>query len=226
MSEAPPPDRVFPDIYGPRFGRVYGPPRVAYLKPIVQSPFTSVGEYTYYDDATDPLGFELRNVLFHYGPERLVIGAYCAIAQNTHFLMNAANHQTTGISAFPFPVFGGAWLEHMEQFALRPGKGDTTVGNDVWLGYDWLILPGVTIGDGAVIAARSVVASDIPPYAIAGGNPARMVRSRFDDDEIALLEQIQWWSWPVEHVSSALETIMGGSVEELAQVANKLGHLT
>lgn len=163
-ASPPDPMRLYPDFYGPKAGKVLGDPQVVFLKPLVQSPLTSVGEYTYYADPVDPTGFERHNVLFHHGPERLVIGRYCAIARGTRFLMNSANHRRDGLSTFPFPMFGGAWLDQMDLYATRSPGRDTVVGNDVWLGTDVTVMPGVTIGDGAIVAATSTVSSDIPPY--------------------------------------------------------------
>lgn len=214
----PDPSRIHPPVYGPNYGRAQGWPLV-FLKPLVESPFTEVGEYTYYADPVDPTGFERNNVLFHYGPDRLVIGAYTAIAREVRFLMGAANHVLDGVSTYPFPMFGGDWLEHMELFAARSFRGDTVVGNDVWLGYQALVLPGVRIGDGAIVAARSVVAADLPPYCVAAGNPARVLRRRFTDDQVARLLRLAWWSWPAEHVTRHLATIMGNDLDALEAIA-------
>ncbi len=220
---APDPSRLYPDAYGPNAGLIKGDPQVVFLKPLVQSPFTSIGDYTYYADPLDPTGFERNNVLFHYGPDRLVIGRYCALARGVRFIMGAANHRRAGVSTFPFPMFGGDWLAHMDLFADRDFPGDTVVGNDVWLGYESAVLPGVRIGDGAIVAARSVVASDVPPYAVVGGNPARLIRHRFTEDETARLMEVAWWDWPVDVVSKNVATIMSGDVAELEAVARAHG---
>lgn len=218
----PDPTRIYPPVYGPNYGRAQGWP-VAFLEPLVESPFTEVGEYTYYADPVDPSGFERNNVLFHYGPDRLVIGRYCAIAREVRFLMGAANHVMDGVSTYPFPMFGADWLDHMDLFAARAFRGDTVVGNDVWLGYQALVLPGARIGDGAIVAARSVVSGDIPPYAIAAGNPARVVRLRFPPDDVARLLRIAWWNWPAELVTRHLKIIMGNDIDELDSVAPREG---
>jgi virginiamycin A acetyltransferase len=152
---------------------VPGQERVVFLKPLVRDPRIVVGDYTYYDHPERALSFEQDAVLYLYGPERLVIGGYCAIAAGVRFIMPGANHADLGPSTFPFGIFGGAWEKTMPLVLGAPSRGDTVVGNDVWLGYEALVLPGVTIGDGAVVAAASVVASDVPPYAIVAGNPAR-----------------------------------------------------
>jgi virginiamycin A acetyltransferase len=222
-ATAPPADRLYPDCYGPKAGRILGDPQVVYLRTLVQSPFTSVGEYTYYADPIDPTGFERHNVLFHHGPERLVIGKFCALAQGVRFLMNSANHRHDGISAYPFPMFGGEWLQHMDLLAERPRGQDTRVGNDVWLGTGAVVLPGVRIGDGAIVGAMSVVTADVPAYAVVAGNPARIVRRRFTDDDVERLIRLAWWDWPIEIVTRHLRTIIAGDVEDLAAAARNEG---
>ncbi|MFJ8017012.1 CatB-related O-acetyltransferase [Streptomyces sp. NPDC096339] len=194
-------------------------PRVVLLKPLVTSPLIEVGEYSYYDDPTDPTGFETRNVLYHYGPERLVIGKFCALGTGVRFIMNGANHRMDGPSTFPFPIMGGSWAEHFDLITGLPGRGDTVVGNDVWFGYHSMVMPGVRIGNGAIIASGAVVVDDVPDYAIVGGNPAKVVRMRHHDDDIARLLGIAWWDWPVQHLTRHLRVIMSGTVDELAAVA-------
>ncbi|MDX2230927.1 MAG: CatB-related O-acetyltransferase [Leptolyngbyaceae cyanobacterium bins.349] len=188
--------------------------RVCFVKPLIKAPNIIVGDYTYYDDPVDPEGFE-RNVLYNFGDDRLIIGKFCAIATQVKFIMNGANHKLDGISTYPFPIFGHGWEAEMDQILHLPTKGDTVVGNDVWLGYDALILPGVTIGDGAIIGARAVVASDIPPYAIAVGNPARVIKRRFSDADIQRLLDIQWWNWDIETITRQLSLIMNGEIDAL-----------
>jgi virginiamycin A acetyltransferase len=221
----PDPTRLYPDVYGPNAGLIMGDPQVVFLKPLVQSPLTTVGEYSYYADPVDPTGFERNNVLYHYGPDRLVIGRYCALARGVRFIMGAANHRRQGVSTFPFPMFGGDWMAHMDLFADRRFPGDTVIGNDVWLGYESAVLPGVRIGDGAIVAARSVVTSDVPPYAVVGGNPARPIRHRFGADETARLLRAAWWDWPADLVSANVRGIMAGDVAELEAVARAHGLL-
>lgn len=189
--------------------------RVCFVKPFIQSPNIIVGDYTYYDDPIDPEGFE-RNVLYNFGSDRLIIGKFCAIATQVKFIMGGANHQLDSISTYPFPIFGHGWEGGMDKILNLPAKGDTLIGNDVWLGYDALILPGVTIGDGAIIGARSVVATDIPPYAIAAGNPARVIRSRFGESEMARLLEIQWWNWEIEKITRNLHLLMQNDIAALA----------
>ncbi|MFB7474716.1 CatB-related O-acetyltransferase [Kitasatospora sp. NPDC056184] len=194
-------------------------PRVVLLRPLVTSPLIEVGEFTYYDDPDDPTAFETRNVLYHYGPERLVIGRYCALGTGVRFIMNGANHRTDGPSTFPFPIMGGAWAAHFDLLTDLPNRGDTVVGHDVWLGNGVTVMPGVHIGHGAVVATGSVVTADIPPYAIAGGNPARVIRHRYSEEDVTRLLAAAWWDWPTEHITAHVRTIMSGTVEELAAAA-------
>ncbi|MFF8315923.1 CatB-related O-acetyltransferase [Streptomyces bobili] len=194
--------------------------RVVFLKPLVTSPSVVVGEYTYYDDPDGATEFEHRNVLYAYGSERLVIGRYCAIAAGTRFLMAGAEHPTMGASTYPFTMFGGEWAEKtLDVVTSMPSRGDTVVGNDVWFGHRSTVMPGVRIGDGAIIAAGAVVTADVPPYTIVGGNPARPIRQRFDDADIARLLRAAWWDWPVSLVTEHARTIMAGTPAEVARVA-------
>lgn len=193
-----------------------GFPQVCYIKNTVKNPKILVGDYTYYDDPEDSEGFE-RNVLYHYdfSEDRLIIGKFCAIARGVKFIMNGANHKISGISTYPFQIFGNGWERVMPGPGDLPNKGDTVVGNDVWIGYDALIMPGVRIGDGSIISSRSVVVSDLPPYSVAGGNPAKVIRRRFDDEVIADLLGIAWWDWDAEKITRNLERIVSGDVEAL-----------
>jgi virginiamycin A acetyltransferase len=194
--------------------------RVVFLKPLITSEKIEVGDYTYYDDPGDPTAFERDNVLYGYGPERLIIGRYCALAEGVRFVMAGANHPMLGPSTFPFGIFGGTWAgTTMDLVMSAPSRGDTVVGHDVWLGYRVLVMPGVTIGHGAIVAAASVVTSDLPPYAIAGGNPARVLRMRYDEDDVARLLRAAWWDWPVELVTEHARTIMSGTPAELEAIA-------
>ena len=185
---------------------------------MVKAPNISIGDYTYYDDAEDPAGFEKNNVLFNY-PEfgdRLIIGKFCAIASDVRFIMGPANHRISSVTTYPFHVFGGAWAErtppHMDQL---PRKGDTVIGNDVWIGRESVILPGVKIGDGAIVAACSVVSGDIPPYAVFGGNPARLVKMRFDQELIGLLLRFRWWDLDGEELAELLPLLCDPDLEKV-----------
>jgi virginiamycin A acetyltransferase len=202
---------------------VTGQERVVFLRALVRDPKIEVGDYTYYDDPEDPLGFERDAVLYGYGPERLVIGRYCAIASGVRFIMAGANHADLGPSTFPFGIFGGEWAERTMDLVMgAPSRGDTVVGNDVWLGYRALVMPGVTIGHGAVVAAASVVTSDVPAYAIVGGNPARVIRMRYGEEDVERLLRAAWWDWPVELVTEHARTIMSGTPAELERISRSL----
>jgi len=195
-------------------------PQISFLKNVVTRPNIEIGEYTYYDDPDGAHHFE-NNVLYHFDfiGDRLRIGKFCAIARGVKFIMNGANHQMNGISTYPFFIFGNGWEAAAPQPGELPYKGDTVVGNDVWIGYDALIMPGVTIGDGAIIAARSVVTADLPPYAIVGGNPAQLLRERFDAESVRRLLAIAWWDRPVEWVAAHLSLIRRGDVKVLEAAA-------
>jgi virginiamycin A acetyltransferase len=200
-----------------------------FLKPLITSPKIEIGEYTYYNtfnDADAATAFETRNVLYTAGPERLIIGRFCAIASGARFLLSSANHPMLGSTAFPFFIFGGDWLERTADLLPRiPSRGDTVIGNDVWIGRDAMVMPGVTVGDGAIIGAGAVVASDVPPYGIAVGNPARLLRRRFSDEDITRLLRIAWWNWPIETITEHIRTIWAGTPAELEQVAEREGPL-
>ncbi|MFJ2810088.1 CatB-related O-acetyltransferase [Kitasatospora sp. NPDC087271] len=196
-----------------------GQPRVVLLKPLVTSPLIDVGDYSYYDDPDDATVFETRNVLYHYGPERLVIGKFCALGTGVRFLMNGANHRMDGPSTFPFPIMGGSWAEHFDLITGLAGRGDTVVGNDVWIGYGAMVMPGVRIGHGAIVASGAVVVDDVPDYGIVGGNPAKLIRTRYSGPDIARLLALAWWDWPTEHLTRHLRTVMSGTVDDLEAAA-------
>lgn len=202
---------------------IAGQRRVVFLRPLVQSANVEVGEYTHYDSDGDSLAFERDAVLYAFGPERLIVGRFCAIASGVRFLMPGANHADLGPSTFPFGVFGPPWETTMDIVMSAPSRGDTVVGHDVWLGYSALVLPGVTIGHGAVVAAGSVVARDVPPYAVVAGNPARVVRSRFSEEDVERLLRAAWWNWPIELVTDHARTIMTGTPAELDRIATEHG---
>lgn len=188
--------------------------RVTFIRNLDLPPNVEVGEYTYYDDPAGPGAF-LENILYHFTflGDRLVIGRFCAIAAGTRFLMNGGNHRLDAPSTYPFAIFGGAWAT--APTGKFPNRGDTVIGNDVWLGYESTVLPGVTVGDGAVVAAKSVVSADVPPYAIVAGNPARVVRMRFSDADIARLLRIAWWDWDADRITAHLGAIGDGDVDAL-----------
>lgn len=210
-------------MFGPDPNTVHpmeGFPQVCFIKNTVSNPNIIIGDYTYYDDPVDSEDFE-RNVLYHYpfAGDKLIIGRFCALATGVRFIMNGANHKIDGCSTYPFSIFRNGW-EHVEPSPEDlPYKGDTVVGNDVWIGYRSLIMPGVHIGDGAIVAAGSVVVSDVDPYTIVGGNPARPIRRRFAQAVIDELLEIAWWDWSAEVVTANLEAIVSGDVEALRAAA-------
>lgn len=208
MSYIPDPNAVFPNGYG----------TTCFLKNVITAPNIQVGDYTYYDDPVDPTGFEKNNVLFNW-PEfgdRLIIGKFCAIASGVQFIMGPANHRTGSVTTYPFAVMGGAWTDntppHLEQL---PFKGDTVVGNDVWIGRNSVILPGIRIGDGAIIAAESVVTRDVAPYTVVGGNPARLCKSRFDPELTDLLLRLRWWDLEGEALVELLPLLCDTDLERV-----------
>lgn len=193
-----------------------GFPQVCYIKNAVKNPNIIIGDYTYYDDPEDSENFE-RNVLYHYPftGDKLIIGKFCAIATGVQFIMNGANHKISGISTYPFQIFGNGWDRVMPAPEEFPFKGDTIIGNDVWIGYQSTLMPGVKIGNGAIIAAKSVVTKNIEPFSIVGGNPAQLIRKRFDEETIQLLLEIAWWDWEIEKITRNLEKIIGADIEAL-----------
>ncbi len=205
---------TIPAVY-PRTGDT----QTIYLKNAITNPGITVGEYTMYNDFVhDPRDFQSNNVLYHYpvNHDRLVIGRFCSIACGARFLFNSANHAMASLSTYPFPLFWEEWgLDRAEVASAWDNKGDIVVGNDVWIGYEAVILAGVTVGDGAVIAARAVVTKDVPPYTIVGGVPAKPIRRRFPEDTIRRLLALRWWDWPRERIAQNLAAIRAGDVDRL-----------
>lgn len=193
-----------------------GFPQVCFIKNTCANPQIVIGDYTYYDDPENSEDFE-RTVLYLYPfmGDRLVIGKFCAISRGVKFIMNGANHQLGGFSTYPFSIFGNGWERITPGREDLPYKGDTVIGNDVWIGYDSLVMPGVTIGDGAIIASRSVVVTDVPPYAVFGGNPARLMKERFPPQTVRALLEIKWWEWDREKITRNLERIAGADLDAL-----------
>jgi virginiamycin A acetyltransferase len=192
--------------------------RLCFLKNKVQHPQITIGEYTYYDDFENVENFQ-RNVryLFDFTDDKLTIGKFCMLASGVEFIMNGANHLTQAVSSYPFAIFGGDWTTAMDGKSY-PSKGNTTVGNDVWIGYRATILPGVTIGDGAIISAYAVVTRDVAPYTIVGGNPATVIRARFDPVTTAQLLAVAWWHWPIDRITRYAALLTGDPVAFLAAV--------
>lgn len=193
-----------------------GFPQVCFIKNTVSNPQIIIGDYTYYDDPNGSENFE-RNVLYLYPfmGDKLIIGKFCAIARDVKFIMNGANHKLNSISTYPFSLFGNGWERVTPEIEDLPFKGDTVVGNDVWIGYDSLIMPGVKIADGAIIASRSVVVNDIDPYTIVGGNPAQPIKARFTAETIKILLDIKWWDWDIEKITLNLEIITSANIPAL-----------
>ncbi len=187
-----------------------GFPQVGYLKNYITSANIIVGDYTYYDDPEGPDRFE-QNVLNHFPfiGDKLVIGKFCAIAKNVKFIMNGANHKISGFSTYPFQIFGNGWERVAPKAGELPYKGDTEIGNDVWIGYESTIMPGVKIGSGAIVASKSVVTADVPAYSVVGGNPAKIIKYRFDEHTVNQLLTIAWWDWSAEKITENLEAIVG-----------------
>lgn len=193
--------------------------QTVYLKNVITDPSITVGDYTMYNDfVNDPVGFERNNVLYHYpiNRDRLIIGKFCSIACGAKFLFNSANHTLSSLSTYPFPLFFEEWgLEKKNVAASWDNKGDIVIGNDVWIGYEAVIMAGVTIGDGAIIGARAVVTKDVPPYMVAGGIPAKPIKKRYPEETIAALSELKWWDWPEERIAQNLHAIQAGKLNEL-----------
>ena len=196
-----------------------GDKQTVYLKNVITDPAITVGDYTMYNDfVNDPVGFEKNNVLYHYpiNRDRLIIGIFCSIACGAKFLFNSANHTLSSLSTYPFPLFFEEWgLEKRNVAASWDNKGDIVLGNDVWIGYEAVIMAGVTIGDGAIIGARAVVTKDVPPYTVAGGIPAKPIKKRYPEETIAALSELKWWDWPEERIAQNLHAIQAGKLNEL-----------
>jgi len=181
--------------------------KLCFLKNYIKNPNIEVGDYTYYDDFEAVSNFE-KNVKYHFDfiGDKLIIGKFCMIASGATFIMNGGNHLTEATSAYPFAIFGGAW-QHAMDGKSYPSKGNTVIGNDVWIGHDAAIMPGVTIGDGAIIATKSVVTKDVEPYTIVGGNPAKLIKKRFSDDTISKLLELKWWDWDIDKITENVEKL-------------------
>ena len=196
-----------------------GDNQTVYLNAVIKDPQIEVGDYTIYNDfVADPLLFEKNNVLYHYPihKEKLIIGKFCSIACGMKFLFNCANHTQKSLSTYTFPLFYEEWeLEKSNITTAWDNKGDIVIGNDVWIGYEAVIMAGVHIGDGAIIAARAVVTKDVPPYTIVGGTPAKEIRKRFDAEVIQQLLLLKWWNWSTDKIRKCLPYIMEGKMNEL-----------
>lgn len=189
--------------------------RRCFLKNIVKNPNIIVGDYTYYDDFEDVENFE-KNVKYHFDfvGDKLIIGKFCMIASDAKFIMNGANHLTNALTTYPFAIFGNGWEKAMDGKSY-PQKGDITIGNDVWIGYNATIMAGVTIGDGAIIATNSTVIKDVEPYSIVGGNPAAEIKKRFSAETISKLLELKWWNWDIEKITANLQCLTDADIQKL-----------
>lgn len=212
MSNLPDPNKIFPNE---------NLKNLCYIKNVVKAPNIIIGDYTYYNDLKDSTKFEENNVLFNWPQfgDKLIIGKFCAIAHGVKFLMGPANHRTSSVTTYPFSSFGGRWAEvlpsHLSEITF---KGDTIIGNDVWIGRDSLIMPGVQIGDGAIIASHSVVTKDVSPYTVVGGNPARVIKQRFDDEMIELLTNLKWWDLDPTIIADILPMLCDPDLDKVKNI--------
>jgi virginiamycin A acetyltransferase len=188
---------------------------LCFLKNIITNPNIIVGDYTYYDDFENVNNFE-KNVKYHFDfiGDKLIIGKFCMIASDVQFIMNGANHLTKSISSFPFAIFGEDWKNAMDG-KNYPTKGNTEIGNDVWIGFNSIIMPGVKIGDGAIIATNSTVTKNVEPYSIVGGNPAKEIKKRFSKEQIEKLLEIKWWNWEIEKITENVQNLTGENIDSL-----------
>lgn len=194
-------------------------PQLVFIRNVITRPNIIAGEYSYYDDPDGAERFE-EHVTHHYEflGDRLIIGKFCAIARGVEFIMNGANHRMDSATTYPFNIMGGGWETFAPKLKDLPFKGDTVVGNDVWIGQHVTILPGVHIDDGAIIGANSVVAKDIPPYCIAAGNPCRIIRKRFDDELIQYLLTLKWWDWDADKIFQNMGALCSSDLEQLRRI--------
>jgi len=192
-----------------------------YLKNVITNPNIEVGDFTIYNDfSKEPCDFEKNNVLYHYplNQDRLMIGKFCSVACGAKFLMTSGNHTLKSLSTYPFPIFWEEWDDTMHPKDAWDNRGDIIIGNDVWIGYEAVVMSGVHIGDGAIIATRAVVTKNVPPYAIVGGVPAAIIKMRFSEEKIEDLLRIQWWNWSCEKIGSSLEALRGGDFEKIKEI--------
>lgn len=208
-NEGPNPDSRFP---------IPGITRTGFLKPFINRPNIIVDDFTYYDDPKGPENF-LNNVLYHFdfNGDKLIIGKFCSIAAEVRFIMNGGNHPVDLLTTYPFPIFGQGWEAAMPE--KWPNRGNTVIGNDVWIGYGALIMPGIQVGNGAIIATGSVVTKNVAPYAIVGGNPAQLIRYRFGKADIARLERLSWWNWDIEKITRNVKSICSSNIAALEGAA-------
>lgn len=204
MPNNPNPNDLYP---------IPGVTRTCFLKNIITHPKIKVGDFTYYDDPNGVDSFE-KNVLYFFDflPDQLIIGKFCQIATGCRFIMNGANHAMDGLSCYPFKIFGKDWADASLN---APYQGDTVIGNDVWIGNSVTFMPGITVGDGAIIGTNSLVTKDVTPYAIVGGNPAQVIKYRFDQKIIDSLLDLRWWDWPLDKITANVGAISSGDLGSL-----------
>lgn len=195
--------------------------QIVYIKNVITRPNIIVGDYTYYDDIDGAEKFEER-VTHHYEfiGDKLIIGKFCAIAKGIEFVMNGANHRMNSVTTYPFNIFGQGWEKFTPALEKLPLKGDTVVGNDVWIGQNVTVMPGVHIGDGAIIAANSVVTKDVPAYCVVGGNPSKIIRKRFDDALIDYLLKLKWWDWESDKIFRNMDALCSGDLQLIKNIAD------
>lgn len=196
-----------------------GDAQTIYLQNVITNPNIQIGDYTMYNDfVRDPRDFEKNNVLYHYpvNGDQLKIGKFCSIACGAKFLFTSANHTMHSLSTYPFPIFFEEWgLDVKNITSAWDNKGDIIIGNDVWIGFEAVILSGVTIGDGSIIGTRAVVTKDVPPYTVVGGIPAKPIKKRFSDKVISELLKLQWWNWPETRIKQNIDFIQSGRIGDL-----------
>lgn len=211
MRQKPDINKIYPRSYDST---------IVYLKNVITNPNIIVGDFTMYNDfCNDPKDFEKKNVLYQYpvNKDKLIIGKFCSIACGAKFIFTSANHALKSLSTYPFPIFGEEWDNAMDICEAWDNKGDIVIGNDVWIGYEAVIMPGVHIGDGAIIGTRAVVTKDVPPYSIVGGVPAKIIRKRFDASIIDDLIKIKWWDWSIDKISNNLDKLRAGDITALKE---------
>ncbi|MBS8262530.1 antibiotic acetyltransferase [Roseibium polysiphoniae] len=198
-----------------------GAQHTVFIKNVISGRNIEAGDYSYYNDPFEAERFQEKCVRYHFDflGDRLVIGKFCALATGVEFIMNGANHAFDGLSTYPFHIFQEGWETGYDTSVFpKQSRGDTIIGNDVWIGTGATIMPGVRIGDGAIISAKAVVARDVPPYCVAVGNPAMIVRQRFSDDIVSQMLEIAWWDWPIDKITEKLSAIRGADPAELRKV--------
>lgn len=199
--------------------------QTCYLKNVITSPFITVGDHSYYHDFENPLDFERKNLLYHYpyvNNDKLIIGKFCSIASGAKFLFNGGNHKSDSFVNYPFVIFPELWDAGLKVNESWNNKGDIVIGNDVWIGFEAVIMAGVTIGDGARIATRAVVTKNVAPYEVVGGVPAKTIKKRFDEETIALLDQLKWWDQSDGWIKKHIPELMNADQQLLRQLIETL----